>query len=150
MMDDWGSQNSLLMSPATWRRLLKPLYAEYVRIAHDAGKKFFVHSDGHILELYPELIEIGVDAVNSQLFCMDLEEVARRCRGRITLWGEIDRQRLLPHGTKEEVRDAVRRVHSFFWRDGGCIAQFSFEGETRLENAEAVFAEWERLGQTPG
>jgi uroporphyrinogen decarboxylase len=150
MMDDWGSQNSLLMSPATWRRLLKPLYAEYVRIAHEAGKKFFVHSDGHILELYPELIEIGVDAVNSQLFCMDLEEVARRCRGRITLWGEIDRQRLLPHGTAEEVRDAVRRVHSLFWRDGGCIGQFSFEGETRMENAEAVFAEWERLGQTPG
>ena len=145
MMDDWGSQVSLLISPAAWRRHFKPLYAEYVRIAHAAGKKFFLHSDGYIFDIYEDLIEIGVDAVNSQLFCMDIEAIGRRFGGRIAFWGEIDRQQILPHGTVEETRAAVRRVKDNLWRNGGCIAQFSFEGETRLTNAEAVFDEWQRL-----
>jgi hypothetical protein len=145
MMDDWGSQNSLLISPATWRRVFKPMYAEYTKIAHEAGKKFFMHSDGYINDIYEDLIEIGVDAINSQLFCMDIEDIGRRCRGKITFWGEIDRQHILPHGTTEEVRAAVRRVHTNLWQNGGCIAQFSFEGETSLANADAAFDEWQRL-----
>jgi hypothetical protein len=149
MMDDWGSQNALLISPTSWRRLFKPLYAEYARIAHDAGKKFFMHSDGYIFDIYEDLIEIGVDAINSQLFCMDIEEIGRRCRGRITFWGEIDRQHILSSGTIEETRAAVRRVKENLWQDGGCIAQFSFEGETKIANGEAVFDEWQRLLPPP-
>lgn len=149
MMDDWGSQNSLLIAPATWRRVFKPLYAEYVRIAHDSGKKFFMHSDGYIRDIYADLIEIGVDAINSQLFCMDIEDIGRACAGKITFWGEIDRQHILPHGTPAEVRAAVERVHANLWRGGGCIAQFSFEGETRLANAELVFQTWRDLTEPP-
>ena len=85
-MDDWGSQRGLLISPAKWREIFKPLYIDYVSIAHDAGKKIFMHSDGHIFDIYEDLIEIGVDAINSQLFCMDIEEIGRRFAGRITFW----------------------------------------------------------------
>ncbi len=76
IMDDWGSQRSLLISPAMWRTYFKPLYRDYVQIAHAAGKKFFMHSDGHILAIYPDLVEIGVDALNSQIFCMGVEQLA--------------------------------------------------------------------------
>ncbi len=146
MMDDWGSQRSLLIRPEQWRELFKPVYADYVRIAHDAGKKFFMHSDGYIFDIYEDLIEIGVDAINSQLFCMDIEEIGRRCAGRITFWGEIDRQRILPSGTLDDVRRAVRRVADNLSRpDGGVIAQFSFEGDTRIENADAAFDAWSRV-----
>jgi hypothetical protein len=146
MMDDWGSQQSLLISPSQWRRIFKPRYAEYVRLAHAAGKKFFVHSDGYIADIYPDLIEIGVDAINSQLFCMDIADLGRRYRGRVAFWGEIDRQQVLPLGSVEETRAAVRRVFDHLHLPaGGVIQQFSFEGDTRWENAEAVFSEWERL-----
>ncbi len=67
-------------------------------IAHAAGKKLFMHSDGHILAIYPDLVEIGIDAVNSQIFCMGVEKLAPFA-GRITFWGEIDRQHLLAHAT---------------------------------------------------
>ena len=77
-MDDWGAQNSLLISPDAWRELYKPLYADYCRIAHDAGKYTFMHSDGCIFDVYEDLIEIGVDAINSQLFTMDIEEIGRQ------------------------------------------------------------------------
>jgi len=144
VQDDWGTQLGLLIAPAKWRRLFKPLYADYVRIAHAAGKKAFLHSDGHILAIYEDLIEIGFDAVNSQLFCMDIAEIGRRFGGRITFWGEIDRQHVLPHPDPAVARAAVRRVIEHLYRPaGGVIAQFEIGGAARLENAHAIFEAWE-------
>jgi len=88
--DDWGSQSVLLISPRQWRRLFRPLYADYFAQAHSAGKRVFFHSDGMIREIIPDLIDIGVEALNSQLFCMDIEEIGRTFRGQLTFWGEID------------------------------------------------------------
>lgn len=85
-MDDWGAQDKLLISPAMWQALFKPLYAEYVNIIHNAGKFAFMHSDGHISAIYPDIVDIGVDALNSQLFCMDIESLAREFKGKITFW----------------------------------------------------------------
>lgn len=145
-IDDWGSQRSLLIAPQQWRRIFKPMYADYARIAHDAGKKVFMHSDGFIFDIYEDLIEIGVDAINSQLFCMDIPQIARRFAGRMTFWGEMDRQRLLPFGTPEEVRQAVALVVETLYRpEGGVIAQFEFGAGTKLPNAHAVFQAWEEL-----
>lgn len=146
--DDWGSQRAMLISPAQWRRLFKPLYAQYVRIAHDAGKKIFMHSDGYIFDIYEDLIEIGIDAINSQLFCMDIPEIGRRFRGRITFWGEIDRQHILPHGSIKEVREAVGRVvENLYLPEGGVIAQFELGAAAKLENAHAIFEAWEQRTQ---
>ena len=150
-MDDWGTQSALLISPAQWRRLFKPLYADYVRIAHEHGKKAFMHSDGHIFDIYEDLIDIGVDAVNSQLFCMDIERIGALFAGRITFWGEIDRQYVLANGTPRECREAVARVvRSLYRPEGGVIAQFEFGPGHRPDNADAVFRAWEELTRTVG
>ncbi len=144
--DDWGGQNSLLISPSLWRKIFKPLYIDYVNIAHRRGKYIFMHSDGYIRDIIPDLVEIGVDALNSQLFCMDIEELGRRFKGRMTFWGEIDRQYLLPFGTTEEVRAAVKKVKDSLYRDGGVIAQCEFGVGAKPENVAAVFSAWEELG----
>jgi uroporphyrinogen decarboxylase len=148
-MDDWGSQDRLLVNPAMWREMFRPLYADYIDIAHGAGKRAFMHSDGHILAILPDLIEIGLDALNSQIFCMGADQMVSHA-GRITFWGEIDRQYLLARGTTEEVADAVRSVHKHLWRDGGCIAQCEFGPGARPENVRAVFETWESLFAAPG
>jgi len=141
--DDWGAQGSLLISPQMWREIFKPLYADYCQMIHRAGKFAFMHSDGHIGNIIPDLIEIGVDALNSQLFCMDIEELSRQYRGKITLWGEIDRQRILPFGTPKEVREAVGRVRQAFDTGaGGVIAQLEWGKDVSRENVEAVFEAW--------
>ena len=145
-MDDWGSQRALLINPELWRGVFKPLYRDYCEILRGAGKFIFMHSDGMIEAIYPDLIEMGVHALNSQLFCMDIEELGRRHRGQITFWGEIDRQRILPFGTPDEVRQAVRRVHAALASPaGGVIAQCEFGKSDPPENIEAVFEEWDRL-----
>jgi len=142
-MDDWGAQNSLLISPDMWRDVFKPLYRDYCELLHDRGKYVFFHSDGYIEPIIGDLIEVGVDALNSQLFCMDIEELGVKYGGKITFWGEIDRQRVLPFGTKDDVREAVRRVRKAFDRgNGGMIAQCEWGLHDPYENIAAVFDEW--------
>ncbi len=145
-MDDWGAQRQLLISPAAWRALFKPLYREYCQLIHAAGKFAFMHSDGHIAAIYPDLIEIGVDAVNSQLFCMDLAELARVAKGKITFWGEMDRQHVLPAADPAVGRAAVREVARHLYDPaGGQIAQFEFGAGANPATALAIFEEWEAV-----
>lgn len=144
-MDDWGTQNSLLISPNLWREIFKPLYKNYCEILKSHNKFVFFHSDGHIEAIYPDLIEIGIDAINSQLFCMNIEELGKRYRGKVTFWGEIDRQYVLPFGTVEEVKLAVRRVRKALDTGrGGVIAQCEWGLKDPKENIEAVFEEWNK------
>ncbi len=144
-MDDWGSQTSLLISPKMWREIFKPLYKSYCDILKSAGKKVFFHSDGNIFSIYPDLIEIGIDAINSQLFCMDIEEIGESFSGKITFWGEIDRQKIIPFGTEEDARIAVRRVRKALDKgNGGVIAEVEWGHDAKEENIYAIFEEWEK------
>ena len=142
-MDDWGTNHSLLINPKTWREIFKPLYKEYCNIIHSAGKYAFFHTDGHTEAIFGDLIEVGIDAINSQLFCMDIEELARKYKGKVTFWGEIDRQYALPFGSIEEVREAVRRVRcAFDDGTGGVIAQCEWGKDNPSCNIKAVFEAW--------
>jgi hypothetical protein len=142
-MDDWGAQNNLLIAPDLWRKVFKPMYRDYVDLAHERGKYLFMHSDGHILEIIPDLVEMGLDALNSQIFCMGVETLGARFKGKITFWGELDRQHILPYGTVEEVHEAVRRMREAFYHDGGIIAQCEFGIGAKPENVFAFFEAWE-------
>jgi hypothetical protein len=147
-MDDWGMQNQLLISPKSWREIFKPLYKDYCDLIHSHGKFAFMHSDGNIQAIYPDLIEIGVDALNSQLFCMDIPELARIAKGKITFWGEIDRQQVLISPDPEVGRQAVRQVAEHLYDPaGGIIAQFEFGLGAQPQTALAVFEEWERISK---
>lgn len=141
-MDDWGSQNSLLISPELWRKRFKPLYLDYIDIAHNAGKKVFMHSDGYIMEIIEDLIELGLDAVNSQIFCMGLPQLGEKFKGRITFWGEIDRQHLLPEGSKRDIIEAVNEINKNLYADGGVIAQMEFGPGAKAENIKVAFSTW--------
>lgn len=143
-MDDWGSQSGLLIDPELWRRWFMPCYRDYIEIAHGAGKKAFMHSDGHVAAIYPQMVELGLDAFNSQVFCMGPETLAAFA-GQITFWGEIDRQHALPEGTPDSIAADVSRLHEHLWRGGGCIAQCEFGAGAKPENVQAVFAAWDAL-----
>ena len=126
-MDDWGTQNQLLIPPELWREMFKPLYKEYCELAHSHNKYVFMHSDGFIEDIYPDLIEIGVDALNSQLACMDLDHLMTSAKGKITFWGEIDRQHVLSSNNPDDGRKAVREIaEKLYDPRGGIIFQLEF------------------------
>jgi len=146
--DDWGSQRSLLISPKKWREFFKPKYKELFDIVLDAGKRVFLHSDGYIADIYPDWIELGVSAVNSQVWCMGLATLAPFA-GQITFWGELDRQHTLPHGTPADIRAAAQQMANAFYRNGGLIGQCEVDHLTTLENIEAAFTCWNEI-ELPG
>lgn len=143
--DDWGTQISLLISPEKWKNIFKPLYKELIDKIKEAGKKVFFHSDGYIYDLYTEFIEMGVDAINSQMWCMGVEKIAEKFAGKITFWGEISRQTTLPNGTPEEVYECanIMKKHLFV-KGGGLIGQSEINRDVSLKNIEAVLEVWNR------
>lgn len=149
-MDDWGSQNQLLIPPSAWRKWFKPLYQDYCDLAHAHGKFAFMHSDGCIAAVIDDLVEIGVDALNSQLFVMDMADLAQRAKGKITFWGEIDRQHVLPSPDPQQGRDAVRKVAEHLYDPcGGIIAQLEFGPAGNPQTIRAVYDEWEKVNSKP-
>jgi len=140
-MDDWGTQKSLLIDPELWRKWFLPYYADYCDVAKSRGKKVFMHSCGNILQILPDLIAIGVDAVNAQVATMGLDNV-EPFSGKLTFWGGLDRQNTLYSGSAEDVRHEVREFMAKLWRNGGVIAMNYLEPQTNPENVYVAFDEW--------
>ncbi len=149
LMDDWGTQHRMMISPELWRRVFKPMYREYCEVARRHGKHVFMHSDGYITDIIPDLIEAGVNALNSQISLMGAAELGRRFRGRLTFWGEVDRQHLLAFGTATEVRQAVREIRECLYAGGGVIAQCEFGPGAQPANVFEVFRAWKDLDGSP-
>lgn len=145
-MDDWGTQGQLMINPKQWRRLFKSAYRKIIELVHQAGKFFYFHCDGNIMEIIPDLIEIGVDVLNPQFSCMDLDEVGQKCGGRVCISSDIDRQYILPRGSVEEVKRYVKRVIEIFGsHNGGLIGRGEIGPDVPLANVEAMFkafSEW--------
>jgi uroporphyrinogen decarboxylase len=121
--DDWGYQRGLIMGPALWREFIKPRIATLYGLVKSRGKRVFIHSCGKIEDLFPDLIECGVDVFNPfQPEVMDVEDIKRSYGGRITFFGGISTQKTLPFGTVGQVKDEVRRLIERVGRDGGYIA----------------------------
>lgn len=147
LMDDWGTQRAMITSPEIFRQVFKPMYQDYAKIARHHGKHVFMHSDGYITDIIPDLIEVGIEALNSQVFCMGVKELGERFKGKITFWGEIDRQQLLPHGSRKDIEQAVHEIWNHLYASGGVIAQCEFGLEAKPENVLAVFETWNAISQ---
>jgi uroporphyrinogen decarboxylase len=122
--DDVGSQRAMLISPRTWRRFLKPRMAEFIATlkAINPAVKVAYHSDGNILPIIPELIEIGLDVLNPiQPACMDPAQLKREYGDRLCFWGSIDEQETLPFGTPADVTNEVKTRLATIGAGGGLI-----------------------------
>ena len=139
--DDWGSQRGLLMGPKLWEEFLKPRLARQYGAAKAAGKFVTIHSCGMVQEVFPQLIEIGLDCFNPfQPEVMDPYEMKRLYGDRLSFWGGVSTQKLLPYGTVDEVRAEVRRLIAEVGRDGGyiCAPAHGIPGDAKPENIMAM------------
>lgn len=146
-MDDWGTQERLMIRPEDWRRLFKPAYKKIADLVHQAGKKFHFHTDGCTMDVIDDFIEIGVDVLNPQFSCMPLAKLAEKTRGRMCIASDIDRQYLLPFGRPEEIRENVREVCALFQSPaGGLIGGGEIGPDVPLANARAMLASFAEFG----
>jgi uroporphyrinogen decarboxylase len=122
--DDVGAQDRMLISPATWRKFLKPRMARFISTLKSINPqvKAAYHSDGTIFPIIQDLIDIGVDVLNPiQPRCMAPEEVKEKYGDRLCFWGTIDEQYTLPFGTPTEVEKEILTRLSTIGRNGGLI-----------------------------
>ena len=121
---DFADQRSLMVSPATFRKVLKPILVDFVahlkRIRSDV--LVFLHSDGNLMPVLPDLIECGFQAVHPiQPECMDMQTVKRLYGKELTLFGGVSVQTELPSSTPDAIRVLVRARIDQLGSDGGFI-----------------------------
>lgn len=141
--DDWGDQRGNIVGPDRWRKLIKPRWARIYERVHHHGKIVMHHSCGSIAEILPDIIEIGVDVMEScqpEARGMNPFELKRKFGDKITFWGALGSQSTIPNGTPDELRTAIRRLKSEMSVDGGYILAPAkpLQPETPAENAAAI------------
>lgn len=139
--DDWGQQSGLIMGPKLWRKFIKPRQARmYARIKKE-GKYVFQHSCGDIHEIFPDLIDIGLNVYQTfQPEIYDIRKIKAEFGDRLTFWGGISTQRLLPFASPEEVQRTVRETFGIMRKNGGYIAgpTHAIPGDVPPENVIAM------------
>jgi uroporphyrinogen decarboxylase len=125
LTDDLGTQNAPLLNPATYRKLIKPYWTELITLIKQYNKKVLMHSCGAISEFIPDLIEMGVDAVNPvQITAAGMEpaRLKKEFGDDITFWGGgVSTQGVLDKGTVQEVQDEVKCNVDTFAPGGGFV-----------------------------
>jgi uroporphyrinogen decarboxylase len=125
--DDWGTQNSLIASPETFRTLFRPYLRKNNDLFHSIAPvlKTFIHSCGAIYQLLDDIIESGFDILNPVQWPAGghtYKEWKDKGRKRIAFWGGgVNAQHTLPLGTANEVEAEVRQVVPCLAQDGGYV-----------------------------
>ncbi len=108
--DDWGLQDRLMISPASWREFWLPAYSRVYGAAREAGLHTLLHSCGYILDIIPDLIGAGLDVIQlDQQENMGLKNLAAFA-GNITFWCPVDIQTVMCRGTTEQIRAWCHRL----------------------------------------
>ncbi len=110
--DDFGTQNSLVMSPEIWRKFFRQRYEKLWEVYKAVDLPIFHHSCGNLTGIIPDLIEIGLDVLSPvQPEAMDLALLSDRFGRQLTFFGGISTQKTLPFGTPEDVqKEIIERI----------------------------------------
>lgn len=141
--DDWGDQRGIILGPDRWRRFLKPRWAKIYEAVHKRGKIVMSHSCGSVAAIVPDLIEIGLDVLESvqpEAADMNPYELKKRWGDKITFWGCLGSQSTIPFGTPQEISGEVKRLKKEMSRGGGYILAPAkpLQPETPVQNAVAI------------
>ena len=138
--DDWGTQTSMMISPDLWRRFFKPAYQAMFDKVNGAGRDVWFHSDGNIIDILPDLIDLGVKVINCQASVIGLDVLKRNFAGNVCFRTDLDRQKVMPFAGPDEVRRHVRDVLDHLGTDeGGIVACGEIGPDVPLENIRAMY-----------
>lgn len=139
--DDWGQQRGLIMGPNHWRKFIKPQLAKIYARVKEKGLFISQHSCGDIQEVYPDLIEVGLNMHQTfQPEIFDIHKIKAMYGDKLSFWGGISTQRLLPFATPEELVKTAKEIMQVVGKGGGFIAAptHSIPGDVPAENIHAL------------
>ncbi|MFZ5437008.1 MAG: uroporphyrinogen decarboxylase family protein [Bacillota bacterium] len=143
--DDIGTQNGPMVSPATYRKYIKPRQARLIQALKEKTSAWIhYHTCGSVYTFIPDLIEIGVDILNPvQVSAKDMDpaRLKREFGDKLSFWGGIDTHRVLPYGTPDDVRAEVKLRLAQMAEGGGYVLNsvHNIQADVPPENVVAMF-----------
>ena len=153
--DDVGMQNRLLISPSMYRQILKPFHNKFWRFIKQKTQAYlFFHSCGSVYPLIPDFIEMGLDILNPiQVSAKDMDTARLKDEfgGKISFWGAIDTQHVLPYGSPEEVEAEVKQRIKDLAPGGGYVlcAVHDIQPDVKPENVISMYDSARKYGAYP-
>ncbi|HEY9186845.1 MAG TPA: uroporphyrinogen decarboxylase family protein [Ignavibacteria bacterium] len=142
---DYGAQEGLLISKNMFNKYFKELYRKfYSEIKKNFDVEIFFHCCGSVVDLIPDLIELGVtilDPIQTSARGMDIESLKSNFGDKLNFHGAIDIQQFLPYATPDEVKKEVERVINVLGRDGGYMLSpgHAIQIDTPIENIITMY-----------
>ena len=151
--DDLATQNSLMLSPNTYRKLIKPHHQRLFRFIKDqASVKIFFHCCGAARPIIGDLIDAGIDILNPiQISAKDMNpfDLKREFGGDLVFWGGgVDTQNILNYGNQQDVKDNVKSNIEALAPGGGFVfaAVHDIQADVPPENITAMWEAWREFG----
>ncbi|MBR7040936.1 MAG: hypothetical protein IKI24_03740 [Clostridia bacterium] len=140
--DDLGMQRGLAIGAERWRKYLKPCFRKLFGIvkAYKPDQLIYLHTDGCIWEIMPDIMECSVDVINPQFRANGLDNLVRVCRKDqiIPISLDLDRQ-MFPMATRSQLYDHVASaVESLYLPQGALALNVELNYEVPLENMAAI------------
>ena len=153
--DDLGGQQNCLMSPATYRQTIKPYHHEIFNCIHqNSPAKAFLHTCGSVAKMLPDLVEAGVEILNPVQVSakgMDTAVLKQIFGSKLTFWGAVDTQWVLPHGNQEDVKAEVRRRIQDLGPGGGYVVApvHNIQPDVSADNVITMYQAAREYGRYP-
>jgi len=155
MGDDLGAQDNSLISPRIYRQTIQPYHRELFQLIHThSPARVFLHSCGSVYNLLPDFIDAGVDILNPVQVSaknMDSRRLKQDFGDRLSFWGAIDTQHVLPHGSTAEVAAEVQRRIADLAPGGGYVLApvHNFQADVPAENITTMYQSARMMGHYP-
>lgn len=143
--DDQGMQRGLAIGANKWRKYLKPAFKQIYDVCHENGRYVYMHTDGDVIEIMPDLVDAGVNIINPQYRANSIDRIVKTCKGKIPIMLDLDRQ-LFPFSTPKDLRDHVREtIEKMYLPEGGLGINIEIGMEVPIENIEALIDEMDKM-----
>jgi uroporphyrinogen decarboxylase len=152
--DDFGAQNGMLISPRMWRRYFKERYRQIYQELKSVNPEIIImqHCDGAVAPILGDWIEVGLEVFNPvqpNVPGHEPEDLKSKFGERMSFWGAIDQQQLLPFGTAEQIEADIKSKIEILGRGGGYMVAPAhiIQSDTPMENVEAMIEAVKKHGQ---
>ncbi len=144
--EDLGTQTSSFISPGMFAKFVTPVYKELMAPVKEAGKLVYLHSDGYIMNLMDDFAEAGVDIINPQDLVNGIDALASDVKGRFCIALDVDRQRIVPFGTRDDIHALIEEeVRKLGDPSGGLQLIAGIYPPTPPENVDALCEAFEKF-----
>ena len=152
--DDYAGNTSTIMSPAMFRKLIKPCIERLVKVIkeHNPDTQVMLHSDGAITSFLSDIIDLGIDVIHplEPLPATDLVSIKENFGKQVTFLGGIDISHAMPGSRENVIAETKHRIAQLAPGGGYILAPSNhLQADVSPENVVTLFNTAKKFGKYP-